>query len=263
MLALIAGRGDLAAEVARAQAEPPLVCVYEGMVPQGLEPDLLFRLETLGSLLVQLGERGITEVCFAGGLDRPALDPSKLDDETAPLVPLFMAALKEGDDGALRMVQDLFERTGFVVRGAHELAPDLVAQGGVLSDAWPDAQMRSDADVGAAKILEMSPQDVGQACVVGRGKVLTMEDVGGTDAMIKSLPKTVGDKNAILFKGPKDGQTRQIDMPTIGPETLDAAHASGLVGVVIDAEDVLILHREKCVEIANAHGLVLWVRTGE
>ena len=98
-LALIAGRGDLPALVAEAQSVAPVVCAYEGALPTGLAADLVFRLETLGSLLVALGERGVTEVCFAGGLDRPVIDPGKLDAETAPLVPLFEDALSKGDDG--------------------------------------------------------------------------------------------------------------------------------------------------------------------
>ncbi|UWR20883.1 LpxI family protein [Sulfitobacter sp. S190] len=262
-LALIAGRGDLPALVASALQEQPIVCGYEGIDVTGVDVDLTFRLETLGSLLLALGERGVTEVCFAGGLDRPALDPIKLDAETAPLVPMFMQALELGDDGALRVVLQLFEKTGFSVRGAHELAPDLVAKGGVYSDQWPDAGMRADAEIAAQHILDQSPRDVGQACVVGGERVLAMETASGTDKMLSGLPGAAREARAILFKGPKKGQTMKIDMPTIGPETLDAAAAAGLAGVVVDAGDVLVLHADQCAARADAHGLVLWARTGE
>ena len=175
-LALVAGRGDLPALVAAGAQTPPLVCGYEGIAISGLDAELTFRLETLGTLLLELGNRGITEVCFAGALARPALDPSKLDAETAPLVPLFMEALKSGDDGALRVLLDLFEKTGFNVVGAHEIVPGLLAQGGVYGAQWPDAQMREDATVAAKHIFEMSPQDKGQACVAAKGRVIAMED---------------------------------------------------------------------------------------
>lgn len=259
-LALVAGRGDLPALVAAAQDTPPLVCGYEGLALEELEADLTFRLETLGTLLLDLGKRGITQVCFAGGLDRPELDPSKLDAETAPLVPLFMEALQAGDDGALRVVLELFEKTGFEVIAAHEAAPGLLAQGGVYGTEWPDAQMRSDADVAADHILTISPQDVGQACVVAQGRVLAMEDAGGTDAMLGQVKNA---KGGILFKGPKAGQTRKIDLPTVGPDTMDAAHRAGLRGVVVDAGDVLVLHSEDCAARADVLGLVFWARTGE
>ena len=63
-LALIAGRGRLPAEVAGAQEVPPLICGYEGVTLEGLTADLTFRLETLGTLLVTLGEKGVTKRLF-------------------------------------------------------------------------------------------------------------------------------------------------------------------------------------------------------
>ena len=262
-LAIVAGRGDLPKLLADAAAQPPLICGYDGITLNGIEADVTYRLETLGTLLLELGNRGITQVCFAGGLDRPVLDPTKLDAETAPLVPMFMQALQAGDDGALRVVVDLFEKTGFEVLGAHQVAPDLLARGGVYGDKWPDAQMRADADVAAAHILKMSPHDIGQACVVGAGVVLGMEDVHGTDALLSALPDNSKKKRAILFKGPKENQSRVIDMPTVGTDTLRAAHAAGLAGVVVDAGDVLVLNRAACAALADELDLVFWARTGE
>lgn len=259
-LALIAGRGDLPALVAAAVETPPLVCGYEGIELSNLTADITFRLETLGTLLLELGARGVTQVCFAGGLDRPALDPSKLDAETAPLVPMFMQALQQGDDGALRVVVDLFGETGFDVLGAHEVAPDLLAKGGVYGIHWPDKKLRDDATVGAGKIQDMSPKDQGQACVVLDGKVLAMEDSSGTDSMIGALRTAEG---GILFKGPKRGQSRKVDLPTIGPATFEAAAQAGLRAVIVDAGDVLVLHATECTAIADAEGLVFWARTGE
>jgi DUF1009 family protein len=262
-LALIAGRGDLPQLVASAAKETPLICGYDGIVLNGVEADITFRLETLGTLLLELGTRGVTQVCFAGGLDRPALDPTKLDAETAPLVPMFMQALQSGDDGALRVVIELFEKTGFEVLAAHQVAPDLLASGGVYGEKWPDAQMRADADVAAAHILKMSPKDIGQACVVGDERVLGMEDADGTDAMLGGLPSKAKNQRAILFKGPKENQSRLVDLPTVGPDTLQAAHAAGLAGVVVDAGDVLVLYPDRCSALADELGLVFWARTGE
>ncbi len=262
-LALIAGRGRLPALVAEALEVKPLVCAYEGAFPDDLLHDLTFRLETLGSLLIALGEKGVTEVCFAGGLDRPEIDPAMLDAETAPLVPLFQEALEKGDDGALRIVLDLSEKTGFTVRAAHELAPDLLAPGGVYGDVWPDGQMRHDASNAARLLAERGALDQGQACVMAGGKVAGYEESNGTDALIRRHGPYRAEQRAILFKAPKPQQDRRVDLPTIGPDTIDAAGNAGMVGVVIDAGDVLVLDRDRCVALANHHGLVLWARTGE
>lgn len=261
-LALIAGRGRLPSEVAAAQEVPPLVCAYEGQLPDQIVFDLTFRLETLGTLLVALGEKGVTRVCFCGAIDRPDLDPSKLDAETLPLVPLFQKALAAGDNGALQILKDIFEQTGFEVVGADELLPDLVAEQGVMSAAWPDAQMRRDAARGEAVLAGLAPLDIGQACVIGAEQVLGIETKGGTDHLLATLPADARDMRAILCKGPKAGQIREIDMPTIGPATLQAAHAAGLAGVIVDAGDVIVLEAERCTALADEFGLVLWVRRG-
>ncbi|WP_339767016.1 UDP-2,3-diacylglucosamine diphosphatase LpxI [uncultured Pseudosulfitobacter sp.] len=262
MLALIVGTGQMPKVVADAQSAPPLVCMLDGNAPDGLVPDLTFRLETLGSLLVDLGTRGVTDVCFVGGIARPTLDPAALDAETAPLVPLFQQALQQGDDGALRIVLDIFEKTGFAVRGVEDLVPVLLATGGVYGDAWPDAQMRRDAEAGAAHIAREGARDIGQACVVAGGCVIGMEDAAGTDALIARMSAKPEDR-AILFKAPKPGQERRIDLPTIGPDTITACAAAGFAGIVIDAGDVLVLDRDACVALADQHGLVLWARTGD
>jgi DUF1009 family protein len=261
-LALITGRGRLPAEVAGAQDVPPLVCAYEGMAPDALAVDLTFRLETLGTLLVALGERGVTRVCFCGAIDRPDLDPARLDSETMPLVPLFQKALAAGDNGALQVLKQIFEQTGFAVVGADTLLPDLVAEQGMLSEAWPDAQMRRDAARGETVLAGLAALDIGQACVIGAEQVLGVETMGGTDHLLATLPSNTAGMRAILCKGPKIGQIREIDLPTIGPATIEAAHKAGLAGVVVDEGDVIILDAARCTELADKYGLVLWARRG-
>lgn len=262
-LALIAGRGALPALVAEAQAQPPLICGYEGIALENVQPDLTFRLETLGTLLAELKSRDVTEVCFCGGIDRPQIDPARLDAATLPLVPLFQKALAGGDNTALSVVKDIFEQQGLTVRGADALRPDLLAGAGVLGAVEPDAQMQSDASRGAAVLAGLSALDIGQGCVVGRGQVWGIETIGGTDHLLSTLPAGSRDARAILCKGPKQNQIREIDLPTIGVETLRAAHQAGLAGVVIDAGDVLILDQRACIALADDLGLVLWSRDGD
>ena len=297
VLALIAGRGRLPAAVAAAQPVPPLVCALEGTAPEGLAPDITFRIETLGTLLLTLGERGVTEVCLCGAIDRPAIDPARLDAETLPLVPLFQQALARGDDGALRLVMELFEKTGFAIRAAHELAPDLTPPAGVPTRAQPQPTHRADVQEALMVLAEQGRSDLGQACVVRRGEVLAREDARGTDAMLAGLAlpfqrPEAGDPlswafdatgallqsaadwlsgetvdaheapgaGAILFKAPKPGQDRRADLPTIGPETAMRAAEAGLDGIVLEAGGVIVLDRPQVVAILDAMGMFLWLR---
>jgi DUF1009 family protein len=98
--------------------------------------------------------------------------------------------------------------------------------------------------------------------VIGAEQVLGVETMGGTDHLLATLPAKARDMRAVLCKGPKKGQIREIDMPTIGPATIEAAHAAGLAGVIVDEGDVIILEAERCAALANHYGLVLWSRRG-
>ena len=262
-LALIADRGRLPARIVAHQDARPLICAYDGIALEGIEADIIYRLETLGTLLVQLAEHGVTQVCFCGGIDRPALDPAKLDDETRPLVPMFQTALAAGDNGALQIIKDLFEKTGFSVVGADQLLPELVAEQGVLSQAWPDAQMRKDAARGEAVLAGLAALDIGQACVIGAQQVLGVEAIGGTDHLLQTLPERSRTMRAVLCKGPKQGQIREIDLPTIGPGTIEAAHRAGLAGVIVDEGDVIVVDPQETTALADRYGMVLWCRRGE
>ncbi|SFA79343.1 hypothetical protein SAMN05421688_0938 [Poseidonocella pacifica] len=257
MRALIAGRGRLPELVA--ETGPMLVCALEGQGPDRLIPDLTFRLETIGSFIAALTARGVTEICLAGGIDRPVFDPAALDAATRPLVPILAEAVQAGDDGALRAIMTLFESHGIEVCAAHDLAPGLVAQVGVLVGA-PDDSVRSDAERGFTVIDALGPLDVGQACVAGGGQILGIEAVGGTAWLMQSLPQTPLRTMAVLCKGAKPGQDRRADLPAIGPDTAAQAAAAGLRGIVVRAGDVMILDRAATIAACEAAGLLLWVR---
>ncbi len=208
MLALIVGRGALPRLIADTQEVRPLICALEGNAPQ-VTPDITFRLETLGSLLLELGKRGVTDVCFCGAIDRPAVDPSKLDAETLPLVPIFMEALQKGDDGALRAAMAIFEQTGFTIRAAHELLPNLTLELSIPTKAKPEARHEADARLGDSVIAAMGEADLGQACILRAGEVLAREDAAGTDAMLATFAEKYVPHSAGL--GPLDWALNAVE----------------------------------------------------
>lgn len=300
MLALIAGGGALPRIVAAAQDEAPIVCALEGnQRPAGLDVDHRFRLETLGSLLLTLGNEGVTEICLCGPIDRLPLDPAALDEETKPLVPLFMQALGQGDDGALRVALSIFEQTGFAIRAAHELAPELLPIEGFPTRRTPRESHVQDAKAALGVLAEMGAADLGQACVIRKGRTIAREVEDGTDAMLARLAlpdarpmqeidpamwaaAAAGDlagaaldwlqgikakplheapgAGAILFKAPKPDQDRRVDLPTIGPLTALRAAEAGLDGIVIESGGVMVIGLAQVIAILDAMDMFLWVR---
>jgi hypothetical protein len=168
------------------------------------------------------------------------------------------AALRRGDDGALREVIAILEERGLRVRGAHELAPALLPAPGVLSRATPSPAQEADARRAEEIHRLLAPADLGQGVIVRDGWVVAVEAGPGTDWMLCSV-RGVADR-ALFLKAPKQGQDRRADLPVIGPATVEQAAASGLSAVVVEAGGVMVLDPEACARAADAAGVVLWVR---
>lgn len=257
--ALIAGRGGLPAALVAEASEPLLVCVPEGIEPDGIVPAHVFRLERLAPFLDHLAALGIERVVMAGAMARPRLDPALIDAATARVLPRLLGAMPAGDDALLRAVVAVIEETGLAVAGAADLAPGLVPGAGVLCGAPGDGDAR-DADRAAAIAAALGAVDVGQGCVVDRGLCLGVEALPGTDAMLDFVAATRTGRGGLLWKAPKPGQDLRVDMPALGPATVARAAAAGLAGIAWQGGRVLCLDRAGMVAAAMRAGLFLWAR---
>ncbi len=254
MLALIAGTGALPPAIAAA-TPVHVVCALRGFDPE-LPVDLQFRLEHLGSFLADLSGRGVNQVCLAGAVKRPDIDPTEIDTPTAPLVPVIQAAMAQGDDGALRALMQIIEAHGLEIVAAHELVPELLPVAGVPTATKPNANMMAEAVLGERVIAKLGALDRGQACVVHGAKLLAEEGPEGTDAMLADVMADGG----ILYKAPKPTQDRRADLPVIGPQTAQGIVDAGLDGLVLSAGGVMVLDMPNVLSILDAAQKVLWIR---
>jgi UDP-2,3-diacylglucosamine hydrolase len=264
--AIIAGQGGLPAALAGVM-NAPFVAALEGFAPEGLVPDLAFRIERLVPFLRGLQDRGITEVIFAGAVTRPRLDPAMFDPETAQLVPALMAALQDGDDATLRAVLAIFEEFDFRIVGVPDVAPGLIPQAGFLTARVAAAVDDRDVARACGIVAALGRVDVGQGAVVQQGLCLAVEALPGTDTMlaqIAALPDGLRPDPArgrgVFYKAPKPGQDMRVDLPTLGPATVAAAAHAGLGGVVWQAGGVICLDQPAMIAAADQAGLFLWAR---
>jgi UDP-2,3-diacylglucosamine hydrolase len=259
--AIVAGRGGLPAAVASA-CNGALVAALDGFAPEGLHPDMTFRVERLVPFLTALLDAGVVRVVFAGAVSRPKLDPALFDPATAQMVPRLLAAMQGGDDATLREVIAIFEEAGLAVAGVPEVAPSLVPGAGVMAGEITDRD-RADATRAAEIVAALGAVDVGQGAVVAQGICLAVEALPGTDAMlagVAAMPPALRPAGGVLFKAAKPGQDRRIDLPTLGPATVARVADAGLRGIVWAAGDVICLDLPGMVAAAQAQGLFLWAR---
>lgn len=271
-LAIVAGRGVLPRLIAEACARggrPYRVVAFPGVdLPwAAAHPVTPALFEKPGRLFADLRAANLGSMTFAGGMARPELKPLRFDLTMLRHAPKILGALRGGDDGALRVLAAIVEGEGFALVPAQAILTDLVAAPGVPTRAQPSEADRADAARAAALVAAIGAVDVGQAAVVAQGLCLGLESIQGTDALLAFVARTAAPfrpdpdgARGVLLKAPKPGQDWRMDLPAIGPDTIRAAAAAGLAGVVVQAGGVLILGREETIAAADAAGLFLWGR---
>jgi UDP-2,3-diacylglucosamine hydrolase len=212
--------------------------------------------------MVSTLRRQADAMVIAGGVRRPNLWKIRPDLGFILSIPQILAMMTGGDDSVLSRVVKFFEAKGIEVRGAHQVAPELLASEGPAGTLSLYGQVRTDAELGFAVRAALGPLDAGQAVVVADGAVLAIEGAEGTDAMLARVgslngTREDGARRGVLAKGPKPGQELRVDMPTIGPRTVEHAAEAGLAGVALEAGATLLLDRSAAVAAADEHGIAI------
>ncbi|MBT3071487.1 UDP-2,3-diacylglucosamine diphosphatase LpxI [Rhodomicrobium sp. Az07] len=266
-IGIVAGGGTLplaVAEAAAARGERPFIVGLSGNAHPAIErfPHCYAGIGQIGRILGTLRREGCERIVFVGSLRRPNLLRLRIDTGFVRYLPEILRLLRGGDDSVLRAVARFFEARGFEVLAAHEVAPRLLAPTGVFSGAAPDAEALADIRLAFNVARALGEYDIGQGAVVARGYVLAVEAAEGTDAMLtrcRDLNRW-GFKNrqGVLVKTPKPGQDLRLDMPAIGPRTVELAAEAGLAGIAVAAGAVLLAEQQAIVEKADALGLFLY-----
>src|SRR5438552_1604572 len=97
---------------------------------------------------------------------------------------------------------------------------------------------------------------VGQTVVVRREAVSAGEAIEGTTAAIRRGTALSG-PGAAIVKAVGPAHDFRFDVPTIGPETIDAAAEGGAAVVALEAERVFVLERETTTRRADAASIAL------
>lgn len=267
-LGVIAGAGALPRLLAEAETRAGRavhVIALRGFAENWVEqyPHSVAGIGQVGRVIAGLRRAGCSRVCLAGSLARPALFSLMPDFTGLMLAPRFMRLFREGDDGLLRGVNEILEERGFTIVGASDHLGDLLAPEGPLSARRPSPADLEDIARAAEIVETLGALDIGQGAVVARHRVLAVETVQGTDAMLAKLD---GDRrrggapipSGVLFKAPKPGQDRRVDMPTIGPQTILGVKKAGLDGVAVAAGEVFVLEPEEVARLADREGVFVY-----
>lgn len=227
--------------------------------------DHVLKWGQVGQLVKALERSGARRVLLIGSISqRPDFRAVAGDLETLKWLPRLVTTMSGGDDNVLRKVIGFFESSGYRIVSVAEAAPNLLAAEGTLTRKAPGAADRRDIDLGLAVLDAIAPFDVGQAVVVGAGRVAAVEAAEGTDPMIERIAEirrqrrvAWKERAGILVKATKSQQDLRVDLPVIGPETVERCAAAGMAGIAVEAGRVVIAARAVCIERADEHGLFI------
>ncbi|MEL7544773.1 MAG: DUF1009 domain-containing protein, partial [Pseudomonadota bacterium] len=164
-LGIIAGGGALprlVAEEAARQGRPVFCVGIEGEAGDNIAAfsHEWMKWGQVGRLFSLLRDAGCSDVVIIGTVKRPDLRKVRLDLGAVRSLPVILGILTGGDDAILSSVVRLFEKQGLRVRGAHEVAPGLLAEAGLLAGPEPTAAARADIAKAQAVIEVMGAQDL-------------------------------------------------------------------------------------------------------
>ncbi len=258
-LGIIAGGGVLPERLLHACQDKgiePFVVGFEGQTdPASVKGvnHMWTRLGAAGQILNTLKSHHISDIVLIGSIRRPSISELRPDLKTAEFfAKISLKAI--GDNNLLRIMRELLEAEGFSVHGVHKFADDLLAPEGILGNFKPKKHDWVEIRRGLEISQALGSLDVGQSVIVQEGLVLGVEAAEGTDELIlrcKHLKRK--GRGGILVKTCKPQQDHDFDLPTIGPQTIINAAASGLVGVVLHAGESLLIDPHEVAQIADKH----------
>jgi DUF1009 family protein len=201
---------------------------------------------------------GCRDVVFIGSVVRPRISQVWPDLLALRSLPHLIRLYRGGDDRLLSGIGKLVEQHGFRLVGADQIAPEILMPLGPLGRLSPIERDRADIATGLSLMRATGAFDVGQAVVVSDNRILAIEAADGTDAMLAHLadmrqsgrirsPEGAG----VLVKAPKPTQDRRIDLPSIGPRTVEGVARAGLAGIAVVAGSTVVAEADRITSAAD------------
>jgi UDP-2,3-diacylglucosamine hydrolase len=264
VVGILAGAGSLPREVAEhiaARGDEVHVVTISDDFDEGLTRFPLTKadLGKVGAMVRAFRTAGCRQLVIVGSVRRPDLASLWPDLGFILNLPAILRLITAGgDDGLLTRVVRFFEGKGFEVMAPAAMAPELLAGEGPLGRIAATPAQAGDAAIGFDAVRAMGPYDVGQAVVVTNGRLDAVEGVEGTDRMLArlaALRSRAGNRDGVLVKRTKPGQELRIDLPAIGPGTVESAIRAGLAGIAVEAGGVLAAERPELVRRTDDGGI--------
>ena len=268
---LIAGEGDFPLEVAQSISQKNIevfIVALKNIASKDIEryPHIWVRMGQIGRAIQALKENNCEELILIGGVKKPNLWLLKPDFGALKLFFKLVMLPSKGDASILKTLLQFLEIDNkFKVVGAEKYIPHLLMSEGLLAGEKIDKQTQIDIDIAIANCINIGFKDIGQACVVVNGEIITSEDVSGTDNMLRNLvsKEIKFSKKGVLVKLTKPIQDKRVDLPVIGMQTIHLVKEIGLKGIAIENRSSFISDKERVIKYANDNNIFIYGLSNE
>lgn len=263
-ICIIAGGGNLPLELLKEaknnNQEPCLILIKDNADKEQYKGSNYIELSVgqIGAAISYMRENQADKIVFAGSVKRPNLLSIIPDWKGTIVLGRILKARIRGDDHLLKTIVGFFEDEGFKVAAATDFLNLNISQKGTITNTKPSDDDIFDINLGINLLDKLSELDIAQAAIISHGRVLSIEGAEGTDELIRRTKNYIKNARTTMVKIPKIGQDRRIDMPTIGPNTIDELAAASITGIAI-SQEVLVLSKEETIAKANSHSIYIYI----
>ena len=255
-LTILAGSGALVPEIisgAKAAGDTVQVLPLVDRADLGLTER--FGVADLPKLIWRITSFRTTHVTMVGGLKAST-------GEREAFKRFAGAKGASGDAALLKVAERVLAMTGAKVVGAEAIVPGILVGAGHIAGPPADPALLPVAERALETARAVGRLDVGQAVVVSAGRVIAVEDIAGTDALLRRVAGYRAEgldpgEALVLAKSLKPQQSRLVDRPAIGPDTLRNAVAAGVRVVALEAGGAILIDRAGIEAAAQAGGVTV------
>lgn len=266
-LGIVAGSGDLPISIVRECEKnniKPFVIVLKDFAKDVDYKEYTHRTLNFGDVGKAISffrKNKIKYIVFAGAVKKPDLKTIWPDLKGFFLLIKLLKCKIFGDDTILQTAIKFLEKEGFEVLPVDQIVKDIKIQHGIAGNIeLPNDDYMIDIELGVKVLKQIGDLDIGQSIVIQNGIVMGIECIEGTEKLIErcgQLKYTTGRK-PILVKIKKSKQTRKIDLPAIGEDTISQVKSAGFAGIALDCENGLVINREATISKANKNKIFIY-----
>ena len=222
-----------------------------------------FKIFQLKKIFETLKINKIKTLLFLGKINRPNLSHFKNDGEIEKYIPILLNSYQQGDGKILSSVLEIFIQNGFKIISPREVSKSFFFNTEELDELNSN---RDAIDVDKSKKLlnEISKFDNAQAVVCVSGYIIAIEAAEGTDNLLNRVFDVRKNLNQLKFKAgilvkiPKKSQSKLVDLPVIGLNTLRLIKKANLNGIAIYPKHTLIHEKRKVLQYAKKYELKIY-----